>query len=80
LPVSQETNISSFLLRFIDDSQSVEQAETAYRGVIRHIQSGDELSFTRWVDVENFIQQYFPVEDLDPSFGPKAKSVDGITD
>ncbi len=72
LPLSQETNISSFLLRFIDVTQPVDQADTVYRGVIRHIQSGEELSFTRWIEAMEFIQHYFPVEDLDPSIDAEA--------
>ena len=66
MPASQEMNISSFLIRFIDASQPIHQAEPAYRGVIRHIQSGDELTFTRWVEATDFIQRFFPINDLKP--------------
>jgi hypothetical protein len=57
-----EANISSFLIRFVDP----DRAGPSYRGVIRHIQSGDELSFTRWVEATDFIQRFFPLVDLDP--------------
>jgi hypothetical protein len=65
MPASQETNISSFLIRFVDATQPADQTAPAYRGVIRHIQSGDELSFTRWAEVTDFIQRFFPIGDLD---------------
>ena len=66
MPSSQEMNISSFLIRFIDATQATHQAELAYRGVIRHIQSGDELTFTRWAEATDFIQRFFPINDLEP--------------
>jgi hypothetical protein len=66
MPASQETNISSFLIRFIEATQPNHQAGPAYRGVIRHIQSGDELSFTRWTEATDFIHSFFPIQDLDP--------------
>ena len=66
MSASQETNISSFLIRFVNATQPPDRAEPAYRGVIRHIQSGDELSFTRWAEATDFIQRFFPIGDLDP--------------
>lgn len=66
MSASQETNISSFLIRFIDADQSNHEARSAYRGRIRHIQTGDEVSFTRWTEVTDFIQRFFPLKDVDP--------------
>jgi hypothetical protein len=66
MSTSRETNISSFLIRFVDVAQSTHEAAPAYRGVIRHIQSGDEVSFSRWVEATDFIQRFFPIDDLDP--------------
>jgi hypothetical protein len=63
MPASLEMNISSFLIRFIDATQQSDQVEAQYRGLIRHIQSGDEMTFTRWADATDFIQQFFPIED-----------------
>ena len=65
MPNYQETNISSFLLRFVDINQAQNEQDPVYRGMIRHIQSGDELSFRQWFEVQGFIQRYFPLEDLD---------------
>ena len=52
--------ISSFVIRLIkeDDPQL---AASPYRGVIRHVQSDQELSFTNWSDVEVFIQRFVPI-------------------
>lgn len=61
-----ETNISSFLIRFVDATVANHEARRTYRGVIRHIQTGDELSFTRWAKATDFIQRFFPIDDLDP--------------
>jgi hypothetical protein len=66
MSASQETNISSFLIRFIDAAQSNHEAKSTYRGLIRHIQSGDEVSFTRWAEATDFIQRFFPLKDVDP--------------
>ena len=63
----QETNISSFLLRFVDVSHARAGTDPDYRGVIRHIQSGDEVTFRQWFEVQSFIQRYFPLEELDSS-------------
>ena len=49
--------ISSFVIRFV-----VEPGSDTYRGEIRHIQSGEELSFLCWQDVEIFIGRYVPLE------------------
>ena len=67
MSASLETNISSFLIRFVDATVVAQEASASYRGVIRHIQTGDELSFTRWAEVTEFIQRFFPIDDLDPN-------------
>jgi hypothetical protein len=64
VPESPDTNISSFLIRFIDIKKPADQPG-AYRGVIRHIQSGDEQAFTHWREAIEFIQRFFPMEDVD---------------
>ena len=66
MSASLETNISSFLIRFVDASKPAREVKPTYRGVIRHIQTGDEISFTRWAEMTDFIQRFFPIDDLDP--------------
>jgi hypothetical protein len=58
--------ISSFVIRIIKE-QDPQLAASPIRGIIRHIQSDQELSFTNWDDVEGFIQRYVPLHQLDGS-------------
>ncbi|MGD8406381.1 MAG: hypothetical protein PVJ21_22180 [Anaerolineales bacterium] len=61
-------NISSFVIRFVIDSEA-EQNPATYRGAIRHIQTDEELTFSRWEDVENFIRRFVPLESGDREGG-----------
>jgi hypothetical protein len=54
-------NISSFVIRFIQEVSTPAQTPPHYRGYIRHIQTDCEISFTRWEDAMAFIQQYVPI-------------------
>jgi hypothetical protein len=59
-------NITSFVIRFVyadRDSQSALSGERKlpYRGAIRHIQSDEEIAFTRWEDAVDFIQRFVPL-------------------
>ena len=56
-------NISSFVIRFVMDS-SVDTAQNSpsYRGVIRHIQTDEEVNFIHWEDVEKFIRRFVPLD------------------
>ncbi len=47
--------IDSFILRFVTDPET-----QTFRGEIRHVQSGEELSFTRWQDAEAFLFGFVP--------------------
>ena len=57
-------SISSFVIRFVVDSVTGQNPVT-YRGAIRHIQTDEELAFSRWEDVENFIRRFVPLEPQD---------------
>lgn len=68
--------LTSFLIRFVFDEEdpppgatpAAEPAagepavESAYRGVIRHIPSGEELAFTRWHSAVVFMRRFVPLE------------------
>ena len=54
-------NISSFVIRFVVDSETG-QSPVTYRGAIRHIQTEEELNFSHWEDVENFIRRFVPLD------------------
>ena len=54
-------DVASFLIRFVQDQSKAEEV-TAFRGVIRHIQTDSEQAFTCWQEVESFIQQVIPID------------------
>jgi hypothetical protein len=60
--MSEAPLISSFVIRFIQET-SPEPPRVNYRGMIRHVQSDQEVSFTRWGDALTFIQQFVPLQD-----------------
>lgn len=60
-------NISSFVIRFVHPgagplADPSEGGVFPYRGAIRHIQSDQEITFTRWEDAVDFIQRFVPLE------------------
>jgi hypothetical protein len=60
-------HISSFVLRFVQENPEKLAAQPNYRGSIRHIQTDQEISFTRWIDALNFMSQFIPAEVFDSS-------------
>ena len=56
-------DVASFLIRFVQD-QSRPEGNASYRGVIRHIQTDLEQAFTCWEEVESFILQVVPIENV----------------
>ena len=56
-------SISSFVIRFVVEAAFADsEAQPAYRGAIRHIQSEKEINFNTWEDAVKFIQRYVPLE------------------
>jgi hypothetical protein len=56
-------SIASFVIRFVvDEITLAEKAQPAYRGMIRHIQSDEEMNFHLWEDAVDFIRRYVPLE------------------
>lgn len=55
-------NISSFVIRFVVDGNAGEQSHPPYRGAIRHIQTEEELNFSKWEEAVSFIQRFVPLE------------------
>jgi hypothetical protein len=63
-----DPEVASYLLRFVLDQPN--QGDTPiYRGIVRHIQTGNEIVFTCWEDVEAFIHQVIPLEILKTNKG-----------
>jgi len=61
--MTDSPGISSFVIRIIEEPAQNESAAT-YRGIIRHVQSDQEISFNDWSDVESFIQQFVPIQQM----------------
>ena len=85
LPVDSETNLVSFVLRFVSEQPSGEaSAETlapapmTWHGVIRHVQTNEERHFTRWSEAVSFIARYVTVEDDTLDSGRESKPVTGV--
>jgi len=55
-------NITSFVIRFVQDGDRLAQGSAPYRGAIRHVQTDEEISFTRWQDAVNFIRRFVPLD------------------
>ncbi len=60
-------NIAAFVIRFVQSESSPASASPgeqglAYRGTIRHIQSDEEIPFTRWADAVQFIRRFVKLE------------------
>ena len=60
------TNIVSFIIRFVQDPPKEKPDHSVYRGSIRHIQSDQEISFTKWDEAEDFINHYVPIDRKSP--------------
>jgi hypothetical protein len=57
-------NISSFIIRFVVTTPGDSPTDQpVYHGVIRHIQSDEELNFSSWKEVESFIRRFIPIEE-----------------
>jgi hypothetical protein len=57
--------IYSFIIRFVvEDAAQETSIQPAYHGAVRHIQSGEEVSFNHWQEVVEFVQRFVPLEDL----------------
>jgi hypothetical protein len=59
--------ISSFVLRFVQEKPVALADQPILRGSIRHIQTDQELSFTYWIDAVNFMSQFVPNSVFDLS-------------
>lgn len=65
--MASETNVVSFVLRFVCDD-SADRASLpgrcgAWHGVVRHVQTNEELHFARWAEAEAFIRRHVSLDD-----------------
>jgi hypothetical protein len=55
----RETTIASFVLRFIQEAPAdAAPPARSWRGIVRHVQTGEETPFTRIEDALAFIGRY----------------------
>ena len=55
-------NITSFVIRFVHEPISSSEKPVFYRGTIHHVQSNQEIPFTRWQDAVEFIRRFMPID------------------
>jgi len=61
-----ETTIASFVLRFTREHDAGDPPSgSGWRGVIRHVQIGQEIHFTRMDDALAFITRYVDIDSDD---------------
>ena len=54
-----ETSVDSFIVRFVQEQkQSNGPSATAWHGIIRHVQSKEEIRFTHIEDALRFVANY----------------------
>jgi hypothetical protein len=57
-----ETGVDSFIVRFVQEkSESDSPAATTWHGFIRHVQSKEEIRFTRIEDALHFVANYVEI-------------------
>lgn len=69
--VDPEKDIASFTLRFVQQRwrDASGEPKVQWRGIIRHIQSSDETSFTDFVEALEFIQSHLAQLTLEATSG-----------
>ena len=53
-------DVESFVIRFVMD-QARTDPQGGYRGVIKHVQTDEELGFTEWGEAVHFIKKFVPI-------------------
>ncbi len=59
--MTSQTSLVSFVLRFVLDeppSPGAMRSLPRWHGVIRHVQTNEEVHFARWKEAVAFIEQY----------------------
>ena len=63
-----ETGVDSFIVRFVQEKgQSDGPAAAPWHGVIRHVQSKEEMRFTHIEDALRFVANYVELAQDEPS-------------
>lgn len=59
------TTIASFIVRFVQETTNDPASTQIWRGIIRHVQTGEESFFTRIDDALTFISRYVDLRNTD---------------
>ena len=62
--------ISSFIIRFVLDETPAQAL--AYHGMIRHIQTAEEINFNHWREVTEFMHRFVKLDELQPPATPES--------
>lgn len=65
--MSSQTNVVSFVLRFVQKTTidaSADPSQIEWHGVIKHIQSNKEQRFSRLADALAFMAEYVNLDEL----------------
>ncbi len=58
-----DTKIVSFVLRFTQEQPRVGERPPAWRGILRHVQTNEQIHFTRLEEALTFIGRYVDLGD-----------------
>ncbi len=56
-------SITSFVIRFIQEEPAEAGQPPARRIIVRHVQSDQEITCTRWADVIAYVQQFVALDE-----------------
>jgi Tfp pilus assembly protein PilE len=63
-----ETSVDSFIVRFVQEQKQTNgPSAVAWHGVIRHVQSKEEIRFTQIEDALRFVANYVELSQDKPS-------------
>jgi hypothetical protein len=60
---AQSPFVTSFVIRFVREQAAPDRVAHPYRGTIHHVQSNQEIAFTRWQDAVKFIERFIVLSD-----------------
>lgn len=61
-PSTAAPAITSFVIRFVHPDPASQPDGLPLRGSILHVQTNQEISFTRWEDAMAFIRRFVPLD------------------
>jgi hypothetical protein len=68
-----QTNVASFVLRFMQDGTDTDAPPASWRGVVKHVQTNEEKHFTSFADAIEFIAGYVNLKEYEKHETRKAQ-------